>query len=59
MSFKSKQKGFLSVSYSDIVDTHAKKTSHVKSFPEHVSKKKESGNYSKDVISLALKKHGK
>ena len=66
MPLKSKaQLGFMFANYPEMAKEWASKTKDIKNLPEKVTKKdtkKKSGNsgkYSKDVISLAMKKHGK
>ena len=60
MPFKSvAQKGYLWSEHPDIAARWSKETPNQKSLPKHVKKKKESKNYDKEVISLAMKKHEK
>ena len=63
MPLKSKaQMGYMFANYPEMAKEWADKTKNIKDLPEKVAKKdtkKESGKYSKDVISLAMKKHGK
>lgn len=63
MPLKSKaQLGYMFAHYPDMAKEMADKTKDIKKLPDKVTKKetkKDESKYSKDVISLAMKKHGK